>query len=142
MHRFHLKIQAFALHVSISQQDRWTEKSRGRWTWVGVGRSGLGLRCRGREQGSRVGVRTKAPRSGRRCRAWLVAGTGLASAGRRASGARDVDLRASPWPEAVGGGCLWGGGVGVGEEQQSDWRRHRGRAGYRGQGVRSGGWAA
>jgi hypothetical protein len=63
---------------------------------VGDGAPGSG---RGTEV--RVGFRTGVPRSGCRHHAWLVAGADLASAGCRASGTCGVDLRASPWPEAV-----------------------------------------
>jgi hypothetical protein len=146
MHQFHKKIK----HLHCKCQS--VSKIDGQRNQEGDG-PGSGLVDRGQDRGARVraaGLGTGrqgqagALRSRRLRWAWLVAGTGLASVGCRVSGARGVDLRASPWPKvmawAAGGGCLRGGGGGVGEEQRSGWRR--GQAGSRGHGVRSGGWAA
>jgi hypothetical protein len=61
MHQFYSKIQAFALQMSISQQDRWTEIN---WEMeLGQGRS-IRVRIRALGSGSRSRQQGRGPRRG------------------------------------------------------------------------------
>jgi hypothetical protein len=70
MHQFYSKIQAFALQMSISQQDRWTEINwemelgQGRSIRVGIRALGSGSRSRQQGRGPRRGAEVGASVSG------------------------------------------------------------------------------